>query len=251
MISFYKCWPDLPDPILPRPDLRGEIPARALKFCEPFTRANSSGALICPPMDFTLTWTGTEILADLKGIEETILVERLYLPEFADYWKENAPAKALEAIPPFLEAIPERGVIQVWSGLFARTKPGISSWIRSPVNWGNSGAYSVLEGVVETDWWAGPLFFVIQMQKTDFPISFYYDDPFMQVVPVDRNLLDLGSGSVPFENVTDAPQDFWDSMVDFAEKRNSGRPGSYRREARKRRKACPMTGSGLIHEKAD
>lgn len=233
-IEFYRCWPDAPLPSLPSADLRGEIPARALKFCEPFLAANRAGALIRPPIDFTLTWDGSQILADLEGIEETILVERLFLPDYVDYWTEKVPNDAVNIIPPFLEAFPERGAVQVWTGLFARTKPGISTWIRSPINWVNSNAWSAVEGIVETDWWTGPLFFVLQMQKTDYPVSFYRDTPFVQVIPVDRSLLDLSENFPDAPPVIDAPADFWNAMAETAARRNNEPPGSYRREARKR-----------------
>ncbi|MEH6631752.1 MAG: DUF6065 family protein [Halopseudomonas aestusnigri] len=238
MIEFFKCWPDAPDPVCPSPDLRGEIPARG-KFCEPFTAANTSGALICPPIDFSLTWTGTEILADLEGVEDTVIVDKLYLPDYADYWQTIAPDWALEVIPPFLEAVPERGLLQVFTGLYVQTQPGISTWIRGPINWPQSGNCMANEGIVETDWWAGPLFFVLQMQKTDYPVSFYRHTPFVQAIPVDRSLLNLGK-ELKVSNVADAPDDFWESMVKISSLHNQGPPGSYRRESRIRKKECPM-----------
>ncbi len=234
MFEFYKCWPEAPDPVRPSPDLRGEIPARG-KFCEPFTAANTSGALICPPIDFSLTWTGTEILTELEGIEETIIVDKLYLPGYADYWETIAPEGALEVIPPFLEAVPERGLLQVFSGLYVRTPPGISTWIRGPINWPQSGVWMANEGIVETNWWAGPLFFVIQMQKTDFPVSFSRDTPFLQVIPVDRSLLHLGK-DLSVGHVADAPDEFLNSMVEISSLHNQGPPGSYRKESRRRKR---------------
>lgn len=233
-MEFYRGWSDAPLPILPSADLRGEIPARALKFCEPFLAANSAGVLVRPPIDFTLTWDGHHILAELEGVEDTLLVDRLFLPDYVDYWTDKAPADAGNIVPPFLEAFPERGTVQVWSGLFVRTRPGISTWIRGPINWAGSTAWSVVEGIVETDWWAGPLFFVLQIQKSDFPVSFYRHTPFLQVVPIDRSLLSTDQTTIMAPPVVEASTDFWGAMVETGARRNSAPAGSYRRESRKR-----------------
>jgi hypothetical protein len=234
MFKLYKCWPRMPDPLLPTADLQGEIPARALKFCEPFLVANAAGVLLCPPINMTLTWTGSEVLADLDGIDETILVDRLYLPDYAEYWKKIAPAEAQNVLPPFLEAFPERGAVQIWTGMFAVTNPGISTWVRGPVNRNNGSAYAVTEGVVDTDWWTGPLFFVLQIQKTDFPITFRQDTPFIQIIPVPRAAIQCGKPDASAALVEDAAAPFWSGLVATAVRRNRENPGSYRRESRRR-----------------
>jgi hypothetical protein len=100
------------DPTRPADDISGEIPARALKFCEPFLAANRAGYLLYPPVDFVLNWTGHEILADIGDVPETILVDKVFLPDFAEQWTALAPPEALEVMPPFLEAFPERGIVR-------------------------------------------------------------------------------------------------------------------------------------------
>ena len=128
--------------------------------------------MLSPPTNFELLWTGREFLVKFDTIESWIKVDKLFLPEFADYWQDKAPAAALEMMPPFLEAFPERGVIQVWSGFVVETEPGVSTWIRGPVNRNSPGAYQMIEAVVETDWWLGPLFTNFQFTKTDDPVRF-------------------------------------------------------------------------------
>lgn len=237
-MRFFKCWPGAPDPTRPKSDIRGEIPARAVKFCEPFLAANRAGWLLYPPVEFSLEWTGAEVLLNFLDIEETILLDRVFIPDFHEYWLRNVEPINAEVMPPFLEAFPERGVVQVWSGFFVITDPGISTWVRSPVNRTNSSAYSVLEGIVETDWWVGPLFFPVQINKTDHPIKFSKDTPFLQIVPFDRNAAAKAENrSNSLLGLSDLTDDLWTGLRENAQRRNTEPPGSYRREARRRTRA--------------
>jgi hypothetical protein len=234
MFKLYKCRADIPDPTLPAADVQGEIPARALKFCEPFIVANSAGVLLYPPMDMTFTWTGSEVLAELEGIEATMLVDRLFLPDYADQWKDIAPDDAENAMPPFIEAFPERGVLQIWTGMFVTTEKGVSTWVRGPVNRNNGSAYAITEGVVDTDWWTGPLFFVVELRRTDFPITFRRAEPWLQILPVQRASIHCHSDDLSASLLQNAPESFWSGFVATARRRNGEPPGSYRRESRRR-----------------
>src|ERR1700760_1244879 len=231
MLQLYKCWAELPDPSPASNDLSGEIPARALRFCEPFLVANSAGMLINAPADLDLFWTGSDVLAQFVGMDELILVDRLFLPDYADHWRDIAPADATNVMPPFLEAFPERGVVQIWSGLFMVTGDGTSAWVRGPVNRGVSLGYSIVEGVIDTDWWTGPLFSVIQFHKTDFPVRLKRSQPLLQVIPVDAALLKLTARDVEAIVVQDAPPHFWNNLVATTMRRNTQPAGSYRRQA--------------------
>jgi hypothetical protein len=231
-MQFFKAIAAIPDPLYPSNDIDGEIPARALKFCEPFLAANRAGYLLCPPVDFVLSWTGAEILAEIGDVGETVLLERAFLPDFAEEWSAIAQPEALEVMPPFLEAFPERGVVQVWTGYFVRTDPDISSWVRGRVNRTGSSAYSVIEGLVETDWWTGPLFFVLQINKTDFPVRFRRSEPFVQVIPFQRPARATQAGAIHATRMADAPADLWAAIRKTAERRNGEPPGSYRRVCR-------------------
>jgi hypothetical protein len=46
----------------------------------------------------------------------------------------------------------------------------------------------MLEGMIETDVWFGPLFDNIRVMKTDTPIEFRTDVPFLQVQPVRKEV---------------------------------------------------------------
>jgi hypothetical protein len=51
-------------------------------------------------------------------------------------------------------------------------------------------AFETLEGIIETDHWFGPLFDNVRILKTDTPIEFRDDIPFLQVQPVRKEVYD-------------------------------------------------------------
>ncbi|MGB9366519.1 MAG: DUF6065 family protein [Xanthobacteraceae bacterium] len=231
-MRFYRILPYGADPILPPDELSGEVPIRAYRFCEPFLAANRVGWLLYPPTNFELIWTGREFLVKFDTIDSWIKVDKLFLPEFADYWSDTAPAAAADMIPPFLEAFPERGVIQVWSGFVIETEPGVSTWIRGPVNRNSPGAYHVLEAIVETDWWMGPLFTNIQFTKTDDPVRFENNRPWLQLIEVPRAVHLARKGEQP--TVVGMSEATWSKFMEASDRRNKGQPGSYRLESKRR-----------------
>jgi hypothetical protein len=88
--------------------------------------------------------------------------------------------------PSFLAAFKEPGVVQIWSGLIARTAPEWSLLVRSPVNLARSQGYEHYEGIIETDRWFGPLFTNVRLTRTNVPVEFNEEYPFLQVQPVHR-----------------------------------------------------------------
>lgn len=88
--------------------------------------------------------------------------------------------------PPFLSAFKEPGVVQIWSGLIARTAPDWSLLVRPPANLARSQGYENYEGIMETDHWFGPLFSNIRLTRTNVPVEFDEEYPFLQVQPVYR-----------------------------------------------------------------
>nr|AFM38985.1 hypothetical protein [Pseudomonas syringae] len=237
-IEFYRGWPETPLPTPARIDLSGHIPTRAHQYCEPFLVANSMGYLLYPPIDFNLYWDGTQTLIQFEGSSEWIIVDKIFLPNSMNHWQDSIEAELVDTLPVFLESFPERGVLQLWSGYFASTAPGSSLWIRGPVNQTLSNAYTIIEGIVETDWWAGPLFTNIEISKTDVPIAFRKDKPFLQVFEIPRRSHQRDAR--PTLSVSDlgpsTPSAFLERMKETAARRNTQRPGSYRKCAKQMRK---------------
>lgn len=226
---IFKLDPNIPDIVPAAKDLQGAIPVRALRHCEPFLVANAAGFLVNAPIDVDLTWTGTEILAYFENTDETVLVDRLFLPGSAERWASEMPEGVANVLPPFIEAFPEHGIAQVWTGLFVTTPPNVSAWVRSPINRELGSAFRVIEGVIDTDWWTGPLFTVFQFIKTDFPIRLKRAKPILQVVPVARGLLAVDAGNLDERLIANADAAFLAELVSTAHRRNREPPGSYRR----------------------
>ncbi|MFM2666682.1 DUF6065 family protein [Vibrio mediterranei] len=233
-IKFLRVWPESPLPTKAGPSIAGNIPTRAHQFCEPFLAANSMGYLVYPPIDFNLFWDGAQAFVQFLDRDDWILIDKVFLPDSIDIWKEMVDEELLDTLPPFLEAFSERGVLQLWSGYFAETSPGDSLWIRNPINYDRSHSYQIIEGIVETDWWSGPLFTNIEFTKTDVPISFRKDTPFLQVFTLPKTYHDRESiRKVEKGDFIDlVSEDYLQRMKDTASRRNSGKPGSYRRKVR-------------------
>lgn len=175
-----------------RPPLRadrsagGLLPTRAFRFCEAVTTASAFGYYVFPPMSFSLLWTGEQVAWTFDGAEDWFTLGRAQFPGFSDEFDDIAPEGVRGYAPPFLAALPEPGVVQVWSGLLARTAPDWSLLLRPPANLPRPG-YDLFEGIVETDRWFGPLFTNVRLTRTDTPITFDADYPLFQVQPLHRS----------------------------------------------------------------
>jgi len=166
----------------------GLLPTRAFRYCEAVTTASAFGWYVFPPLSFSLVWDGREIAWSYDGAEAWYPLGKAQFPEFSAKFDRAAPEPVRGYAPPFLAALPEPGVVQVWSGLLARTRPGWSLLVRAPANIPRSGAYDLFEGVVETDRWFGPLFTNVRLTRTDVPVTFDADFPLFQAQPLHRSV---------------------------------------------------------------
>ncbi len=164
----------------------GLLPTRAFRFCEPVTTASAFGWYVFPPMSFSLIWTGEQIAWTFDGAADWFALGRAQFPDFSEAFDRGAPADIKGYAPPFLAALPEPGVVQVWSGLLARTRQDWSLLLRPPANLPRQG-YDLFEGMVETDRWFGPLFTNIRLTRTDVPVTFDADYPLFQAQPLHRS----------------------------------------------------------------
>ena len=101
-------------------------------------------------------------------------------PNYATAFDATAPEFLRGYSPPFLTALPELGGVQMWTGLLARTRPGWSLSVRSPVNLPPSPGVVTWEGIIETDLWFGPLFTNFRLIKTDTPVQIRSHVPCIQ-----------------------------------------------------------------------
>jgi hypothetical protein len=225
----------------------GTMPTRAFRYCEAMTSAAGFGYWVFPPCEIVLMWDGTQIFWNCAGSDHESWqpLSAMQAPGFAAEWDASAPADLAGCSPPMMTAIPEPGVLQIWSGLFARTAPGWSLLVRAPANLPAPGGYVPYEGVVETDRWFGPLFTNIRLTRTHTPILLKNDYPLLQVQPIPRALYtDMPAADVVCAGVGGFGGADWDDYrTSIAEPTSRpGRPfGSYATAARKRIAAgCPV-----------
>ena len=164
----------------------GTLPTRAFRFCEAATTAAALGWYVFPPIGFRLFWNGTETFWTYAGAASWFPLGSAQFPNFSERFDAVAPADVRGYSPTFLGGLPEPGLIQVWSGLVAQTKPGWSLLARGPANLPRAAGYDVFEGVIEADQWFGPLFINIRMTQTGVPIEFDPNIPLFQVQPIAR-----------------------------------------------------------------
>ena len=169
----------------------GIIPTRAFRYCEAITSASGFGWYIFLPMRFKVMWDGHDILWTYDGVDEWLpLSGAAQYPNFSDCFDQHAPAHSRGFSPSFLAPSVQPGGLQIWTGCIARTAPGWSLLVRGVANLPKSLAFETLEGIIETDHWFGPLFDNVRILKTDTPIEFRDDIPFLQVQPVRQDVYD-------------------------------------------------------------
>ena len=221
----------------------GTLPTRAFRYCEPVVTASAFGYYVFPPFGFTVMWDGHEITWTYDGADGWLPLGSAQFPYFAGYFDERAPEEIRGFSPPFLSALQEPGLMQLWSGLIVRTAPGWSALVRPCANLPRHGAYELFEGVIETDRWFGPLITNMRLTRTNTPIAFRADFPVLQVQPLPREALD-DAGLNDYEVVAAMEQlraEDWDDYYDTVVRPNvmERRPrGMYAAAARKRRKGA-------------
>ena len=191
LISFYQMIPSARPPMRADRAAAGTMPTRAFRFCEAMRTASAFGWYLFPPITFSLMWDGgTDVVWTYQGADGWYPLKTAQFPGFAQQFDEAAPDEIKGFSPPFLAAFKEPGILQIWSGFVARTAPGWSLLIRPPANLARSQGYDPYEGIVETDRWFGPLFTNVRLTRTNQPVEFDSEFPFLQVQPIHRSQYD-------------------------------------------------------------
>jgi hypothetical protein len=190
IVEFFQLVPNPHPPRRADRSAGGSIPVRALRYCEAMTTASAFGWYVFIPITFKVVWDGHSILWTYDGINEWLPLTRetAQFPNFKDRFDSFAPPDVQGFAPPFLTASFQPGGLQIWTGCLVRTAPGWSLLVRGAANFPKSLSYQVFEGVIETDQWFGPLFDNIRLLKTDIPVEFRNDIPFLQVQPVRKEV---------------------------------------------------------------
>jgi hypothetical protein len=241
IVTFFRLVPECPLPMRADRAATGTIPTRAFRYCEAMTSAAAFGWYVFPPITFSLMWDGnTDILWTYKGEDAWFPLKKVQFPGFAEHFAKTAPEDVRSFAPSFLAAFNEPGIVQIWSGLIARTAPGWSLLVRQPANLARSQGYENYEGIVETDSWFGPLFSNIRLTRTNTPVSFNDEYPFLQVQPVHRST--YGNALDAFKIVPRLDQlkpDDWEAFRSTVVRPNvdpNRQRGQYAIDARRRQK---------------
>jgi len=184
IVTFYRMVEEARPPQRADRSGLGSLPTRAYRHCDAVTTAAGFGWYVYPPTRFSLFFDGSRVVWTCPALGEWLPLGAAQFPDFAARFDAAAPAEIQGYSPPFLTAIQEPGVVQVWTGLLTRTLPGWSTLIRAPANLPRPAGYDSFEGVVETDHWFGPLFTNLRLTRTDHPVEFDPDMPLLQVQPI-------------------------------------------------------------------
>lgn len=244
VLRFYRAYAPARPPQRADRSAGGTLPTRAFRYCEAVTSASAFGSYVFAPMAFSLLWDGDDVYWDCAANDGWTRLDSAQFPGFAATFDAAAPPGIAGFAPPFLTAMPEPGVVQIWTGLLARTAPGWSLHVRAPANLPRPGGFVAYEGIVETDRWFGPLFTNIRLTRTDVPVTFDADMPLLQVQPLPRAILaEAAQEAVQAADDLAAftPEDWRDYRRTIVEpvQQTARPPGAYAVAARKRAR-CPF-----------
>lgn len=216
----------------------GTLPTDGFRYCEPVRAASAFGWYVFLPFDLKVRWDGFEFCWSLDDGDSWFDLGRgVQYPHAAARFDAAAPDGMQGLSPPFLKRTNAADMLQIWTGCFVQSAAGVSSLVRGPCNLPYPVGARVVEGIIETDWWFGPLFANVQFTRPDTAVTFRADWPFLQVQPVaqtllrDRSKVDVASG---FEGFGPAQWDRYRATLDGS---SPARVGGY--AARVRKRAAP------------
>ncbi|MCF8475855.1 MAG: DUF6065 family protein [Pseudolabrys sp.] len=215
LVEFFQLVPNANPPRRADKSVGGIIPARALRYCEAITSASAFGWYVFLPVAFKVVWDGHDMLWTYDGADEWMPLTRdaVQYPGFQETFDQSVPAGLRGFSPPFLTPSVQPGGLQVWTGCIARTAPGWSLLVRGVANLPQSLSYQTLEGIIETDTWFGPLFDNVRFLKTDVPVEFRTDVPFLQVQPVRKEVyIDKFMQNFAVKELADMSAENWDAF---------------------------------------
>ncbi|TMH74317.1 MAG: hypothetical protein E6H57_00590 [Betaproteobacteria bacterium] len=245
-VTFYGAVPGCRAPIRADASVLGTLPSRGFQYCEALRAASSFGWYVFPPIDFTLQWDGAEIIWTYRGAKGWYPLTSAQFPGFQAVFDRLAPKRLRGFAPPFLTAVPEPGIVQLWTGLFIESAEDWSILVRPPANLPRSLAFDLYEGIVESDRWFGPLFTNLRLIKTDVPIHFSTETPLVQVQPLHRSTYaeEVSNRFGLVRGLTDFPVEAWSRYEENIVKPNLEpvrAVGAYAAEVRRRRRGgCPV-----------
>jgi hypothetical protein len=245
LVRFFRFIPGCRVPQPADASAAGTMPTRAYRYCEPMRAASAFGWYVFPPTSFSLVWDGgTNVVWTYHSAGGWYPLKSAQFPGFTSHFDSIAPAELRGFSPPFLSVASEPGLVQIWTGLFARSAPGWSLLIRPPANLARNQGCEHYEGIVETDRWFGPLFMNIRLTRTNVPIEFDRDFPLAQVQPIPRSVYGTLHDFETIPDLTDLGPAEWEAFRLTVVAPNvdaNRRLGKYAADARRRRSRTSPT----------
>ena len=236
-VRFFAGMPDIHPPKRAEATLGGAASHRASLYCQPFLLANSFGWYVNPPLDIDLRWDGAEVKWRSADLDPWSVLETYVNVQNFLYLAQHAPNDTRRLLNvPWLAVGPEPGIVQLWTGLFVVSEPGWCTLVRGLVNSRRDPNYDVLEGIIDTDWWLGPMVFPIQIRRTDQIIRIRKQTPIVQLQPIHRACLSDATlpDTMETKTVDDWSAEEWQRYKSSMElKENTARHGTYRAESRR------------------
>jgi hypothetical protein len=239
-VVFHQLFPEAPAPRPADPTLAGSVPLRAWRHCLPFTSASGFGWYLFPPIEFSLLSDGDVVYWRASTAERwRVLDAPALLPGFADHCVQvGADELTGGGAPPFLGRGSEPNLVQIWTGILARTQPGWSLSLRPVANHPRDSRFEILDGLVQTDIWFGPLVTPVRLRKTDEAIRLLPSQPLCQLQPVltdsytraDHTTYEVRHGVAA---MTDDDWRYYRQSLPGPHDPAQGRHGSYQRRARR------------------
>lgn len=256
-VEFFRLIAEARQPKRAERSAAGYLPSRAMRYCDALTSATGYGYWIFPPMDLRLLWDGEQVFWSYGEDESWLPLSgtdsgAVQFPGHAAAFDAIAPDFLRGYSPPFLTALAELGGVQIWTGLLARTRPGWSLSVRSPVNLPPIPGLAAWEGIVETDIWFGPLFNNFRLTKTGVPVHIRAHWPLLQVQPVPQLAYrEETLGAFACAEASELTGTDWDRLgqVLLPHPDPNVRQGSYAVMVRKRR-MCPIDHTAPTDEQA-
>ena len=239
LAKFHCIVPGAIEPIRADRSALGTLPTAALQYCEAITSASAFGWYAFPPVDFHVQYDGRNFVWTHADADSWFPVRSEHAPDFEKCFDAGAPSDLKGCAPPFLTALPQPGVLQIWSGVLVRTRPGWSLLARAPANIARSRDYDVYEGIIEADRWFYPLFINVRITTSDRPLLFDRHQPLLQAQPLIRATYDeaeLRTAQMSSGIDALAPADWEDFRASLGARAKEPlmRPGRYATSVRKR-----------------
>lgn len=162
--------------------LKGFANPAAVKWCAPYSLANSSGWWLSPPQDIDIHWDGElfthEEITKYGGEDRDLVLGMASDSDHPDMWCPPGGRSK------YTWAVVEPNVVQVWTGLIFQTPPGWCLHVKEPANTPRR-PFSVMEGVLETDWMCYDIWVNLAFHEPG-TVNLRRDQILAQLIPVRR-----------------------------------------------------------------